>query len=64
MSNLSTITGTTTDPFLKKKKKTHIKAMQWWVEQLQVITADTQQLLLVCWENTALTQMSNSTKKK
>lgn len=37
--------------------------MQWWVEQLQVITADTQQLLLVCWENTAITRMSNLTKK-
>lgn len=62
MSYLSTITGTTTDTFFFFFL-THIKAMQWWVEQLQGITADTQQLLLVCWENTAITQMSNLTKK-
>lgn len=58
MSDLSTITGTTADPFFFSFK-THIKAVQRCVEQRQGITADTQQLLLVCWENTAITQMSN-----
>lgn len=56
MSGLFTITGTTTEQVVFFE--THIVPTQWWPEQLQVITADSQQLLLVCGEHSVITQMN------